>query len=186
MDQTQDPFASFRTDDAPTDDGMARLDELLDQLERAESDVVQAEMVLKQVQRARDTLAEQTIPEFMSDNLGLEEVKTKDGLKVKIKKTIRASMGKRKSEGLAWLEKHGHGGLIKRTLSVAFDRDEQSNATALAQQLQEEYDVKQEMKVEASTLAAFVREQLEAGVDVPSDIFGIFEQRKVQVTRPKK
>lgn len=180
-----DPFANFRTDDGPSDDGMAKLDDLLTQLTEAEQVVLDAEAALKKAQGARDTLAQVTIPEHMEDALGLEEVKTKSGVKVKVTKTIRASMGKRKAEALAWLEKHGHGGLIKRTLSVAFDRDEQDAATALAQQLGDEFDVKADMKVEASTLAAFVREQMEAGVDVPSDIFSVFEQRKVKVTTPK-
>lgn len=183
---TTDQFADFRTDDAPTNEGMAKLDELIQELDQAETSVLEAEAVLKKAQDVRNTLVEHTIPEHMADELGLEEVKTKDGLKVKITKTIRASMGKHKSQALAWLEANGHGGLIKRTLSVAFNKDEQDEAARLAQSLREgNYDVAANMKVEAATLSAFVREQLEAGVDVPADVFGVFEQRKVKVTKPK-
>jgi len=180
-----DPFAGFRDNDAPTNDGMAKLDTLIQELQDSEASVLAAESALKYAQAIRDTLVEQTIPEYMADELGLEEVKTRAGLMVKVTKSIRASMGKHKSQCLAWLEKNGHGGLIKRSVAVAFNRDEQESAAALAAKLSTDYDVRTDMKVEASTLAAFVREQLEAGIDVPSDIFGIFEQRKVKVTRPK-
>ena len=180
-----DPFAGYRTDDAPTNSGMAKLDVLIEELHRAEQDVLSSEVALKKHQAIRDTLSEQTIPEFMEDDLGLEEVKTRAGLKVKVTKTIRASMGKRKSEALAWLESNGHGALIKRTLAVAFNRDEMEGAAELANRLKDDYDVRTDMKVESATLAAFVREQLESGVDIPSDIFSVFEQRKVKITSPK-
>ena len=72
-----------------------------------------------------------------------------------------------------WLEDQGHGGLIKRTVSVAFNRDQENEAVKLMDELSSEFSgVSQDHKVESATIRAFIREQLEEGVDFPMDMFG--------------
>ena len=43
----------------------------------------------------------------------------------------------------------------------------------------------QKMKVEPMTLKALVRERIEAGKDMPTEIFGIFSENKTTIKRNK-
>jgi hypothetical protein len=44
------------------------------------------------------------------------------------------------------------------------------------------HNVKQAEKVEPMTLKAFVREQIEKGKDVPSDLFGVYVATRTKIT----
>lgn len=180
-----DPYQNYRTSEKPTDDAFVLLDQLLDNLENAEDEVKQAELNLKKAQEKVRTISEHDIPEYM-DTLGLEDFTTKSGKRVRVISKIRASIGSRKAAAFKWLIDHGHGGLIKRTIAVAFNRDQQQDAEALLEDLQGRFaGAKQDMKVEAATLTAFVKEQLEQGVPIPHDTFGIMEQKLTKVEYKK-
>jgi len=180
-----DVFADFRENEKPSEELFAKLDELVTKLMTAQKAVADAEDVLKKAQDAERTLREHDLPEFM-DKLGMEEFTTKSGLKIKIKTKIRASIGNRKVAAYAWLEKNGYGNLIKRTVKVAFNRDQGDEAEELMKTLRDDPEsrfagVAQDLKVEAATLTSFVKEQLEAGKDIPQDIFGVFEQKSAMI-----
>lgn len=183
-----DPYADFRADEAPKQEAFAKLDELLKQLTKAEIEVTEAELVLKKAQERRRQLDEFDIPSHM-DTLGIKDFTNKAGAKIEIKSAIRASIGNRKAQAFAWLIENKHGGLIKRTVAVAFNVGQGPDATKLIAELREKNvgaGVKQEMKVEAATLTAWARKQLKDGKDVPADIFGIYEQRSTKITLPRE
>lgn len=181
-----DPYADFRDDDSPDKKSLDRLKILARQQSGAETAVAEAEAALKKAQEKERDYKERLIPEVMEE-LGMEEFTTSDGFHIKIEKKIRTSLSKEnKPAGFAWLEKNGHGGLIKRQIGVAFNRDQQEAATKLLATLRKDYDVKQEMKVESSTLKAFVIAQLKAGTDLPLGVFGVHEQKfaKLSIKSP--
>lgn len=139
--------------------------------------------------RAKDRLrdiAEVRLPEMM-DALGVPEFSTSDGLKIKIKEVVRASMGSTEAEkgaALDWLEKNGHGRLIKRVLEVPFGAgaEQQDRARALQANLVERgLHATFERKVESSTLRAFIIEMLNDGRDIPLETFKVLRQRRAQV-----
>jgi len=177
-----DPYAQYREIERPAEAAHAQLDALVMQMQEAESDVAQAEMVLKQAQERHRDICERQIPELM-DEMGLLEFKNRDGLHVKIERKIRASIpAALRPAAYAWLEDNGFGGMLKRTVSVAFNRDEADAARELVGQLDGKFaGVKEDCKVEPSTLSAFVREQLEQGSELPLELFGVFEQRIAKV-----
>ena len=185
-----DPYAEFRADDTPKAEAFAKLDELVKKLTQAETDVAEAEAALKKAQERRKQLDEFDIPEHM-DELGLKEFTNKLGIKIEAGSTVYASIGNRKAKAHAWLIKNKHGGLIKRNVTVAFNTAQAKDAKALFEELNEREGlvtagVKQEMKVEAASLTAFVRRQLKAGNEVPADIFGIYEKRSTKITLPSE
>jgi len=184
---TIDPYADFRADGGPKEDAFAKLNELVVRLTQAEIDVANAQKALKTAQEQLRQLDEFDIPAYM-DELGLSDFTTKAGVKIEVKSTIRASIGKRKAEAYAWLLKNNHSGLIKRTVMVAFNAAEGKSAEALLKELVERNlgaGAKQEMKVEAASLTAWARRQLKDGHEVPADIFGIYDQRSTKVTLPE-
>lgn len=183
-----DPFAEFRVDNKPSAETFAKLNEMVRALVKAELDVAQAEEVLKEAQARKRQIEEFDIPEFLEE-LGLASFKTTDGVEIEVEEKLRASIGNRKAEAYKWLLENGHGAIIKRTVQVAFNVDQTEEAQELLAELSEREDfagVRQELKVEPATLTAWAKEQLEQGVDIPEETFGIFKQKFAKIKRAEQ
>lgn len=176
-----DPYADFRSPEKPAEAAFAELDTLINEMHALETDVDIAEANLKRAQADLREVAEKRIPELL-DQMGVESI-TRNGQRVTVKNTIRASIpAAKRPAAYSWLEQNGHGGLIKRTVAVAFDREQQEQATKLAGDLREDFDnVQQNMKVEPASLTALIKELLSEGVEVPDDIFSVHETRQTKV-----
>jgi hypothetical protein len=163
---------------------LASLRELAIRQKELELEVERNREELRASEERLRVISEQTLPEMM-DELGVPEFKTSDGLTIKIKETIRASMGKtekEKNDALRWLEQNGHGAMIKRTVEVPFNKGQEDQARELEAKLQGEgLRSSFSKKVEPSTLRAFVIECLENGQDIPLDLFKVFRQRSSKV-----
>lgn len=157
---------------------LSRLSALADMQAQQEAEVLRIEAELQKAKEKLTDLAERQIPELM-DKVGMDEFKTKSGLVVKIDEKIRASIPKlKKPYAFAWLREHGNDSIIKRSLSVAFGRGEDDLANELCSRLsQEGFSIKDDESVHASTLTSFVKEKLQAGEDIPIDLFGVYRQR---------
>lgn len=112
------------------------------------------------------------------------------------KKKVLTVSGKRatgsKEEQLAWLAEHGHGGLIKNTVSVGFAPNETGKAAELLLELRDRFDTtKRERKVESASLKSTISQNLrdlEAGREVtpiPLELFGA-ENRETAEIKPVK
>jgi len=167
----------------PNKGDLEELSLLAERLQEANLTVAKAEEALRKAKKVATDLAEHQIPEKM-DEIGVENFKTKSGFQIAVKETIRASIPvARKSEAFKWLEDNGHGGLIKRTVVVGFNRDEEDKASSLRDSLESDFEnVKTDRKVEPSTLRAFIAERLRANEDIPLPLFGAFRQRTAKVT----
>lgn len=171
---------------APAGGDLAALSKLAEELSEAQAQVEVLSAALEIAQKRVTDISEHQLPELM-DAVGLETITTQSGLVVQMKNVVRASIPlARRGEAMEWLEQNGHGAMIKREVSVSFGRDQQDEAKKLMNDLSGEYDVKADSRVESSTLRAWVAEQLEAGNEVPQDLFGVFQQRQAKVALPKE
>ena len=76
---------------------------------------------------------------------------------------------------------------IKNQVSCSFGRDEDEKARGLIDTLNEKgYPSSQREWVEPSTLRAFIREQHEAGKELPMDLLGAFVGQKTTIKRIKE
>lgn len=168
----------------PVSADVAGLGKLADQLAQAEEEAAALEAKLANVRARITDLGERQIPEMM-DQLGMRTIVTANGFKVDVKSTVRASIpAANKERAMDWLDKNGHGGLIKRNIQVAFNRDQEQLAHELEAELGEKFEnVRTDRKVEPSTLRAWISEQLEAGAEVPLDLFGAWEQRIARISK---
>jgi len=83
-------------------------------------------------------------------------------------------------------EMNGLGDLIKNEITVSFGRNEDNKAQQYAVLAQGQgFDPVQKLKVEPMTLKALVRERLESGQEIPSDLFNVFSGNRTKVTRSK-
>lgn len=139
----------------------------------AEAVVQATEDLLKANKERYRYLQEEAIPTAMQE-LGLSSVTLETGEKLTIKQDVYASISNEdKQEVYDWLKEHGFGGLIKTEVSVAFGRDDQEKAVEFYQKLSKDGlqpDLQQ--GVHASTMKAFLREQIAAGTAIPLDLFG--------------
>lgn len=106
-----------------------------------------------------------------------------------VKTSVSASISATNAaEAFAWLDENGHGALIKRACSWSFGR-EQANAAGefverarlILEELGCEAPLTDKKSVHAQTLGAFVREQLELGVDIPRKALGVYEMTYAEV-----
>lgn len=161
-------------------DKLAQLAELANQQLVLETAVLEAEKALDAKREQLRLLAEKTLPELM-DELGMEEFATRTGLRIKVAEVVRASIPKaRQNEAVAWLDDNGFANLVKRKFTVLFGKEEESWARKFAADLakrKKQLNVEEDSSVHNRTLAAFIKEQLEAGTNIPMDLFGVFRQR---------
>jgi hypothetical protein len=132
------------------------------------------------------------IPEVMAE-LGLDTVKTEDGIIISLGEKIRASIpaGSR-DEAMTWLEEHGFEKLIKREIKIAFGREDESWARkfmADCAKRKRKLNLQEKKEVHPKTLEKFVRERLaneEDEGEFPEKLFGVFRQKIVKVEFPKQ
>ena len=162
---------------------------LADQVERLEAMQQQLEIqedAIKEKKKQIQHLSGEVIPTMMSE-MGLAELKLHDGSHLKVSTSYRATITEANKEAaFTWLRNNGLGDIIKNEISVSFGRNEDNKAADYAALAQERgYQPTQKLKVEPMTLKALVRERIEAGKEMPTEIFGVFSENKTTIKRNK-
>ena len=162
---------------------------LADQVERLEdiiSDIESGEEKLKEWKKKRDYISGEVIPTMMSE-MGLSHLKLMDGSSVDVKPNYSANISvANRDKAFQWLRENGLGDIIKNEISVSFGRNEDNKAADYAALAQERgYQPTQKLKVEPMTLKALVRERIEAGKEMPTEIFNVFVGNKTTIKRNK-
>jgi len=153
-------------------------------LRNLEDKIALTETILKKLQEEADVLSGDVIPTMMQE-MNISTLKLADGSAVEVKPIYGASISaERKEEAFNWLRTNGLGDLIKNEVTVSFGRNEDNKAIAYANLAAENgYQPSQKLKVEPMTLKALVRERIEAGKDMPSDLFNVFAGNRTKITR---
>ena len=163
--------------------------ELSDQvikLRSLEDEIAEQEKKIKELKRKSELLSGEVIPTMMQE-MNMSTLKLADGSAVEVKPIYGASIPKDKQEGaFKWLRENGLGDLIKNQIIVAFGRNEDNKAMAYATLAQGKgYEPVQKLKVEPMTLKALVRERLESGKEMPTELFNVFAGSQTKITRSK-
>ena len=162
---------------------------LADQVEALEfvnRNIEGAEKNLKDLKKKRDHISGEVIPTMMSE-MGLAELKLHDGSQLKVSTSYKAHISEANKEAAYnWLRNNGLGDIIKNEISVSFGRNEDNKAADYAELAKSSgFQPTQKMKVEPMTLKALVRERIEAGKEMPTEIFGVFSENKTTIKRNK-
>jgi hypothetical protein len=162
---------------------------LADQVERLEgvmTTIEKAEENLKLLKKNRDHISGEVIPTMMSE-MGFAELKLNDGSFLKVSTSYKAHISEANKEAAYnWLRNNGLGDIIKNEISVSFGRNEDNKAADYANLAKGQgFQPTQKMKVEPMTLKALVRERIEAGKEMPTEIFGVFSENKTTIKRNK-
>jgi len=141
---------------------------------------------IKDLKKEYQRISGEVIPTMMSE-MGLAELKLSDGSHLKVSTTYRATITEANKEtAFNWLRDNGLGDIIKNEILVSFGRNEDNKAADYAALAEERgFQPTQKLKVEPMTLKALVRERLEAGKEMPTEIFNIFVGNKTTIKRNK-
>ena len=155
-------------------------------LKKLEDDLVEKEKELKELKRHIELVSGEVIPTMMQE-MNISTLKLADGSSVEVKPVYGASITvANKEAAYTWLRENGLGDLIKNEITVSFGRNEDNKASQYAILAKGQgFEPVQKLKVEPMTLKALVRERLESGQEMPSDLFNVFAGNRTKVTRSK-
>jgi hypothetical protein len=160
---------------------------LADQVESLESlnkTIEGTEENLKNLKKKADHISAEVIPTMMSE-MGLSFLRLADGSSLEVKTNYSANISQdNKEKAFNWLRDNNLGDIIKNEISVSFGRNEDNKAADYAE-LAKEHGLQptQKLKVEPMTLKALVRERIEAGKEMPTELFNIFVGNKTNIKR---
>ena len=166
-----------------TNDAASLADQVV-KLKQLEDEIKTVEDNLKSLKKKADALSGEVIPTMMTE-MNISTLKLADGSAVEVKPVYGASISiDKKEEAFNWLRNNGLGDLIKNEITVSFGRNEDNKAADYAVLAQGQgYQPTQKLKVEPMTLKALVRERVEKGLDMPSDLFNVFAGNRTKITR---
>jgi len=166
--------------------GIQSLADQVERLELCDDRIADIENDLKMMKKKRDHISGEVIPTMMSE-MGLAELKLQDGSHLKVSTSYRATITEaNKESAFNWLRENGLGDIIKNEILVSFGRNEDNKAADYAELAKGQgFQPTQKMKVEPMTLKALVRERIEAGKEMPTEIFGVFSENKTTIKRNK-
>jgi hypothetical protein len=170
--------------DASSDSDKRSLAEQVEKLRSLEDDIEKVESKLKKLKQDAGVISGEVIPTMMVE-MNIKTIKLADGTGVEVKPVYGASIPTaKKEEAFNWLRNNGLGDLIKNDITVSFGRNEDNKAAQYAVLAQGQgFEPVQKLKVEPMTLKALVRERLEAGQEMPSDLFNVFAGSRTKITR---
>jgi hypothetical protein len=160
---------------------------LADQVEKLESLTKRLDLQednIKSTKKELEHLSGEVIPTMMSE-MGLSHLKLVDGSSVDVKPHYSANITiANKEAAFNWLRNNGLGDIIKNEISVSFGRNEDNKAADYAELARGQgLEPQQKLKVEPMTLKALVRERIEAGKDMPTELFNVFVGNKTTIKR---
>ena len=179
-------FEKDQQDAMKKTEGIQSLADQVERLELCDDRIADIENDLKMMKKKRDHISGEVIPTMMSE-MGLAELKLHDGSHLKVSTSYRATITEANKEAaFNWLRENGLGDIIKNEILVSFGRNEDNKAADYAELAKSQgLQPTQKMKVEPMTLKALVRERIEAGKEMPTEIFGVFSENKTTIKRSK-
>ncbi len=164
--------------------------QLCQKLLDTQKEIQRIEEQTKELKKVERELSEISIPEAMQA-AGMDDFKCTEeygGARVKVTDFITARIkASNQDEALDWLRDNGAGHLIKNTVSVDFDTNEDLEAQNFVQDLQQRnMNCKQKQGVHTQTLSAYVREEISNGRSVDLDLLGVYQSKKTKLTLPEK
>ena len=175
-------FEEDQTEIIDKTDDIDKLANKIKEMQMIQKDIEQNEEYLKQRKKDLEHISGEAIPTMLSE-MGLSFLKLADGSSVEVKTNYSATITlANKEKAFNWLRENGLGDIIKNELTVSFGRNEDNKAAYYAELAKGQGDQPtQKLKVEPMTLKALVRERIEAGKPLPTEIFNVFIGNKTTI-----
>ena len=179
-------FEQDKTDILDKSENIKSLSNEVQKMESLVKEIESIEENLKKKKKDLDVISAEVIPTMMSE-MGLSQLKLMDGSQIDVKPFYNATITiANRESAFNWLRQNGLGDIIKNEMVVSFGRGEDNKAAEYAELAKSQgLQPAQKLKVEPMTLKALVRERLEAGKEMPTEIFSVFVGNKTTIKRKK-
>jgi hypothetical protein len=176
-------FEQDRVESVTQIDAAKTLSDKVLKLKDLEDEIAKEESINKLKEQAR-ILSQVEIPAMMQE-MHITKLKLKDGESVEVKPFYSATIiPEVQEQAFTWLRNNGLGDIIKNDITVTFGRGEDNKAAQYAVLARGQgFEPVQKVGVHAQTLKAVVRERIESGQDMPSDLFKTFAGNQTKITR---
>ena len=180
-------YADFDEVITPDANQLKSIETLVQQAYRLMTNVETYEAALKAAKADLQQLTHKAIPDAMAA-AGTSNFTTTSGVRVAIKEILNGTLPKDptiRANALKWLEEHGGRPIIKGTLTAEFERgaDNLEKRNRAAEALAGlNVDFVEQESVHPQTLAAYARERLKNGEEVPLDLLGLYSGRMARIT----
>ena len=177
-------FEDDQTEILDKTDDIDKLANKIKEMQTIQKDIEQNEEYLKQKKKELELISGEAIPTMLTE-MGLSYLKLADGSSVEVKTNYSATITQaNKEKAFNWLRENGLGDIIKNELTVSFGRNEDNKAAEYAELAKGQgYQPTQKLKVEPMTLKALVRERIEGGKPLPTELFNVFIGNKTTIKR---
>lgn len=178
-----DDFFEGTEVDIVDNERLTQLNELIQKRKRLLEAKEKLDSEMKLVNEELLDIETRQIPDAM-DNAGVAEFTTKDGFKVKVKPFVSAIPANFKETAYQWFDDNGLSSIIKRNVSLKFDK-KQSEQAALAMEKLEEmgFEPEQKLDIAYQTFQATVKELHEKGIMPPLHEWGVYFGRRASVAK---
>lgn len=183
---TDDLYDEFKDDVGPGPNLLPLLNQLADELLEAQKELEEAEEVVTKAKEKVKNISEKRIPAATEGMFG--EFDLGDARSLILKKQVHASIaGEKKDPAIGWMDKNGHDKLVKRQLIIELPKDSLNDFKLVSEAvnkmtgLKAKPVLKSNFSVHHATLKSWVKEQLGEGVDLPREIFGIYDYVEAKV-----
>ena len=189
-------FEEDRVQSVTQADTAKTLSDKVIELKNLEDEIGNAEKSLSELKEKAKYISNIEVPQMMEE-MHITKLKLKDGESVEIKKIYGASISQgrnesdsdflsRREKAFTWLRNQGLGDIIKNDVSVTFGMGEDDKAQQYAVLARGQgFEPVQKIGVHPMTLKAVVRERLESGQEMPSDLFKTYAGNSTKITRRK-
>ena len=177
-------FEQDRVESVTQIDAAKTLSDKVLKLKDLEDEIANAEESIKKLKEQAQILSQVEIPAMMQE-MHITKLKLKDGESVEVKPFYSASIAPEVQEqAFTWLRNNGLGDIIKNDITVTFGRGEDNKAAQYAVLARGQgFEPVQKVGVHPQTLKAIVRERIESGLDMPSDLFKTYAGNSTKITR---
>lgn len=173
---------TLEVDSTNDDSGLAALSALVTRANQVDIEVARAEDQLKALKEHQTDLKQRRIPDLM-DELNMASFTTKSGLKVGVKKKVRANItDATRAEAIKWFEEQNLERMVKHEFKLNLDKGEEAKALELSTAIESlglAYTNKR--NVHPSSLSAFVKQRDAAGEAVPDDLFNVYRYSEAKI-----
>ena len=131
-------------------------------------------------------LTDEELPAAMQE-LNMSAFALADGSQVTLKPTYGARIPKDKEEAaFEWLRQRNEADLIKNTVTVRFNKEQDNEAKALVDDLRKKHmEPEQASTIHPGTLRAWVKGRVEDGLELDMELFGVWVGQRAEIKRNK-
>lgn len=154
---------------------------------KLERQIEQTEEQLSKLNEQLAAIRDTKLPDAMSE-VGMSSFKLRDGAAIIIQPFYQGKIPEgRETEAFKWLRDHNFDSIIKRNVVCAFGKGQDELAAKLVKLLMKQrFEFQDKQSVHPQTMKAFIREQVEGGHNLPTDLLGVYVGKRAKVTPANK